>query len=78
MKYFKAELQIEVPDTVTEEEVLAHLHKSLPTMTGVTMGKTKNLAVVSLQHIEVSNPRKIRRSLMPEERRLRERRMRNR
>jgi hypothetical protein len=78
MKFFKVELQIEVPDTITEEEVRTHLHKGVLTMTGGTIGKTKNLAVVSLQHIEVSNPRKIRRSLMPEERRVRERRMRNR
>ena len=78
MKFFKAELQIEVPDAITEEEVRAHLHKGLLTMTGVTIVKTKNLAVVSLQHIEVSNLRKIRRSLIPEERRLRERRMRSR
>ena len=78
MKIFTAELQIEVPDTITEEEVRTYLHKNLLTVNGLPIGKTKNQAVVSLQKVEMNDPRKIRRSLIPEERRLRERRLRNR
>ncbi len=78
MQFFKAELQIEVSDTITEEEVRTYLHKNLLTVNGLPIGKTKNQVMVSLQKVEMSNPRKIRRSLIPEERRLRERRLRNR
>lgn len=76
MKVYKVEFQVEVPETCSDKDIQLAMKKIVPTLNATKFGSSKTKGTITLMAISADQSKNVRRSLLPEERRVGERRTR--